>query len=309
LRRDRRGVILLYHRVAEPTADPFELSVSNRQFIEHLDVLEAMGRIQSLAELVRDVQSRRRGRPSFALTFDDGYHDNLSVAKPILEERGAPATVFVISGFVGGQPFWWDELAELLLGNTHVPNRLELNVDSLDRDWDLATSAPGRVFDEVWELLQGLDDNARRRALVALRPQLTASPPASGRSLTEAELAELARCELVSIGAHTQTHPVLARLSDEEAGTEVLGSKEWLEDRLDEPVTAFSYPYGGSDHYGRSAVEIVRAAGFELACSGEPGLVTHGSDPLQLPRMTVKKWGGDDLERMITELTRGGRRW
>jgi peptidoglycan/xylan/chitin deacetylase (PgdA/CDA1 family) len=304
LRRGRRGAILLYHRVAEPATDPFELAVSSRRFLEHLEVLEALGRVRSLAELVRDLGSRRRGRASFALTFDDGYHDNLSAAKPILEKRGAPATVFVTSGFVGGQPFWWDELVELLLDDTSPPGRIELTLDGVSRSWNVATTARRRVFDEVWELLQGLDDDARRRALAALRAQLCASSHAAGRSLTVAELAELARGELVSIGAHTRTHPLLARLSDGAARAEVAGSKEWLEDVLDEPVTAFSYPYGGSDHYGRNAVEIVRAAGFELACSGEPGPVTRGCDPLQLPRVTVKNWDGDALEKTLADLTR-----
>jgi peptidoglycan/xylan/chitin deacetylase (PgdA/CDA1 family) len=308
LRRDGRGAILLYHRVAEPTTDPFELAVSRRRFVEHLDILETLGRIRSLAELVRDLGSRRRGRPSFALTFDDGYHDNLSAAKPILEERGSPATVFVTSGFVGGQPFWWDELVELLLDDAAPPGRVELTLDGVSRSWNVATTIRRRVFDEVWALLQGLDDDARRRALATLRAQLTASPHAGGRSLTVAELTELARGDLVSIGAHTRTHPVLARLSDDAARAEVVGSKEWLEDVLNEPVTAFSYPYGGSDHYGRNAVEIVRAAGFELACSGEPGPVTPRCDPLQLPRVTVKNWDGDVLERTIAELTKRRRR-
>jgi peptidoglycan/xylan/chitin deacetylase (PgdA/CDA1 family) len=304
LRRHRRAAILLYHRVAEPATDPFELAVSPRRFLEHLDVLQALGRIQSLAELVRDVGSRRRGQASFAVTFDDGYHDNLSAAKPVLEERGAPATVFVASGLVGGQPFWWDELAELLLDYTSPPVRIELTINGVSRTWDVDSTTRTRVFDEVWALLQELEEDARRRALAALRAQLSSTPRASGRSLTVAELKELAEGDLVSIGAHTQTHPVLARLSDDAARVEVVGSKEWIEDVLDEPVTAFSYPYGGSNHYGRSAVEIVRAAGFELACSGEPGPVTRGCDPLQLPRVTVKNWTSDALEKTLADVTR-----
>lgn len=304
MRRDRCGVILLYHRVAEPATDPFDLAVSSRHFLEHLDVLETLGRIQTLAELIRDVGSRGRGQTVFALTFDDGYHDNLAAAKPILEERSAPATVFVTSGFVGGQPFWWDELVDLLLDATSPPGRIDLTLDGVSQSWDVATTPRRRVFDEVWELLQGLDEAARRDAVAALRTQLSEPTQAPGRSLTVAELTELAQGDFVSIGAHTQTHPVLARLSDDAVRAEVVGSKEWLEDVLDEPVAAFSYPYGGLDHYGRNAVEIVREAGFTLACTAEPGRVTRGCDPLQLPRVTVKNWDGDVLEKTVVDLTR-----
>lgn len=55
--------------------------------------------------------------PSFstAITFDDGYADNLSLAKPMLEEMRAPATMFLTTGAIGLlRPFWWDELAELV---------------------------------------------------------------------------------------------------------------------------------------------------------------------------------------------------
>ena len=50
-----------------------------------------------------------------AVTFDDGYQDNLDNAAPALAAAGVPATLFVATGHVAeGQGFWWDEVERLL---------------------------------------------------------------------------------------------------------------------------------------------------------------------------------------------------
>ena len=114
-RSPQRPTILLYHRVAHVTTDPQLLSVTPEHFVEHLQLLAEQREPVSLADLVCH-REERRYRQAVAVTFDDGYADNLHAAKPLLERAGVPATVFVTSGYVGGmRPFWWDELEELLL--------------------------------------------------------------------------------------------------------------------------------------------------------------------------------------------------
>src|SRR5262245_19306871 len=110
------ALILLYHRIAEPAADPFDLCVTPQHFAEHLEQLRRHHRIISLTELSQRLASGATLRHTVVLTFDDGYADNLHHAKPLLERYDAPATVFVTSGYVGqDREFWWDELERLLL--------------------------------------------------------------------------------------------------------------------------------------------------------------------------------------------------
>ena len=73
------------------------------------------------------------------MTFDDGYLDNLTNAKPILEEHDVPATIFVCSGAVGRrQEFWWDQLERALLRSPKkLPERLELDIDGKRMTWRL----------------------------------------------------------------------------------------------------------------------------------------------------------------------------
>src|SRR5262249_18845779 len=110
-------VLLMYHRVAEPPYDPWGLSVPPRRFEEQMRALKTCRVPLPLGEFVARLEKRALPQLAVGITFDDGYSDNLRVAKPILDETDVPATIFLTTGFLGGrQEFWWDELARLTLG-------------------------------------------------------------------------------------------------------------------------------------------------------------------------------------------------
>jgi len=91
----------------------------------------------------------------------------------------------------------------------------------------------------------------------------------------------------MQIGAHTLTHPILARLDADSARAEIGGSKRFLEALLDEPVTLFAYPNGkpGRD-FSDESVAIARDLGFETAVTTAWGVADRNSDRLRLPRFT-----------------------
>ena len=91
------------------------MAVTPLQFQEQLEVLAARYHVVSLHELAHGIRGRRRGALPVAITFDDGYADNLHAALPRLEARGLPATFFITTGYVdSGRAFWWDELEQLV---------------------------------------------------------------------------------------------------------------------------------------------------------------------------------------------------
>jgi peptidoglycan/xylan/chitin deacetylase (PgdA/CDA1 family) len=123
----RWGMILLYHRVCESPLDPWQLSVTPRHFAQHLEVIRRKWRPMPLGPLVRALREGQRLERAVAVTFDDGYADNLLAAKPLLERYDIPATVFVATGCLeGGWGFWWDELESLLLRAGELPPTLDL---------------------------------------------------------------------------------------------------------------------------------------------------------------------------------------
>jgi peptidoglycan/xylan/chitin deacetylase (PgdA/CDA1 family) len=294
-----QAVVLAYHSIAEPATDPFDLAVAPAVFEEHLRVLSTSGRILSVSELGERLRKGTLTDTCFALTFDDGYANNLHTAKPVLERHEAPALVSIATGFLGGTPFWWDELAEVVLQNGTSAESLTLELNGEARTWPLNEPIRQRVYEELWQLLRMHDDESRRQALAAVCSQLGRRPIWSEHSLTVEELPALTDGCLIEVGAHTVTHPMLPRLDDEDARNEIASSKAWLEASLERRVSAFSYPYAD---YGAREVEIVRQAGFDIAFSGLAQVVAGGCDRLQIPRLMVGRRDAADLEEAIAEL-------
>ena len=136
-RRGSPGVVLMYHRVASDLVDPWRLCVSPTNFGAQLEVLADRYRVVTLRELVA-ARGSTGERPSVAITFDDGYADNLHAAAPLLVRQGLPATFFLTSGTLGSErEFWWDELDQLLLQPGALPAHLDLALgDAASHDQD-----------------------------------------------------------------------------------------------------------------------------------------------------------------------------
>lgn len=260
-----RGAILLYHRVAEMGQDPWRLGVSPERFAEHMELLADSFRPMTLAELV--ARARRRSIPAgaVAVTFDDGYVDNLEEGAPALEGSGVPATVFIATGYVGRAAFWWDE------------------IDALDRN-DLQDSLRRSSPEDLEEVMVGLRDSAH------------AAPPAGCRPVSVDELLRLDASPAVDLGAHTRAHVSLAGLGREGSAREAEASRADLAEWLGSPPELFSYPFG--DH-GPSARRAARQAGFSAAVGTAPGAVTWPTDRFELPRLWVENEGADWLERRL----------
>lgn len=320
----RRGLILLYHRVVELPSDPQLLCVSPQHFAEHLEVLKKYGKPTSLQQLVRASDHGDLPDRTVVVTFDDGYADNLYNARPLLERYDTPATVFVTTEQVGrDREFWWDELDRLVLQPGRLPETLQLSVSGSIQQWELADAASysegGHQRLRGWNVLAKEDPGPRqalyRSLCKLLRPlpsgeraqvldEVLSWAGAEGRGrtthriLSSDEVSQLAEGDLVEVGAHSMTHPMLPRLTMAEQREEILNSRKRLEDICGRRVVSFAYPYGQASKKTR---ELVQEAGFTSGCSTIAGTTTRFSDPFWLPRLLVRDWDG---ERFASELRR-----
>jgi peptidoglycan/xylan/chitin deacetylase (PgdA/CDA1 family) len=108
------------------------------------------------------------------------------------------------------------------------------------------------------------------------------------RSMTAAELRKLASDDLIEIGSHTVTHPLLTELQISEQEEEIRQSKDCLEKAIGKYVSSFSYPYGFSTGYPSDTVRLVKNAGFERACANFADLIRPGGDSFYLPRLWIR---------------------
>lgn len=297
MRSDPGTVVLCYHRVTERAGDPFRLCVSLGNFERQLRQIRRQAEIVPLEEATRPARRRK-----VAITFDDGYADNLTNALPVVTELGVPITVYVTSGVVGSPlGFWWDRLARLV---AEAPDPRSIGGGALP----LASPPPRSRAELLQQLhchLRALDPGEIDRilALIASGAGLPASSTTDPRVLSHGELAALAGASGVTIGAHTADHVLLRGRSKEEQYATIRDSKDALESELGRRVSAFAYPFGGAGDIDDASVLAVEEAGFSTAVTTLPGSVRPGDNPLLLRRRMVMDWSGP---RFAAQLVRWG---
>ena len=296
--RSAPGLVLAYHRVTETPRDPFGLCVRPDRFATHLNVLARLADVVALSEIRK---TRRPGRRRIAITFDDGYADNLEVAAPLLVESGFPATFFLVTeGLDPDAEFWWDRLEHVVLDAPEGSGPIEVVLDGRTLRLD-TRSALGR-----------------ERALKALNRRLRLLRP----ERIDAVLLELAEClggwkgacehhrrlapsrarSLLAageIGAHTRTHPLLAALDDGSAREEIAGSRGDAARIAGVAVRHFAYPFGMEGAFDRRIARLVREAGFDAAFINVRGLVRRRTDRFLIPRVAVGDVGGEVLAENV----------
>jgi peptidoglycan/xylan/chitin deacetylase (PgdA/CDA1 family) len=309
----RRGgpAILMYHRIATPDVDPWGLSVSPERFAAHVQTLRARRTILSMDAFVARLRSRDLPHDAVALTFDDGYSDNLRQAKPILDAAGVPATVFLTTGRIGtGKEFWWDELtrmvlprAEPLSGNVMVDaNDLQIDLPPIDlatepranwRAWDQPVTGREATYQRLWEALQSCTPDRREAAMAQLRRLFGATQPnPEDLPMCAADIRRLVS-NRISVGAHGCTHQLLTRLPPAARIEEIQRSRVETEALSGLPVTGFTYPHGGRD---AETIAMVRRAGYRWACSTCEAIVDPlRANPHDLPRLAVGDWRANTL--------------
>jgi peptidoglycan/xylan/chitin deacetylase (PgdA/CDA1 family) len=293
------AVVLMYHRIAPPGSAGGGVTVSAARFEEHLLAARAHFRPLHLADLVQALTARVVPPRSVVFTFDDGYVDNLVEAKPLLERQDVPATVFVVSGYVGSRRrFWWDELERICLSPPVLPDRLDLEIAGEVRTWGITAEAERRaLYRDLREAFGQLDEQERDELLVELRVWGGVGQPGRIETPTADDLRQLADGGLVEIGAHTVTHPRLTALPRERQLEEIHGSRRQLEELLDREIRLFSYPFGAHD---RTTVGCAREAGLACACTTRAGGVRPSTDPYRLPRLYVGDWPADELVERVS---------
>lgn len=320
----RRALVLVYHRVADFRPDPQFLCVSPERFADQLEHLRRAFRPVPLAALAAAIADGTVPHRAIALTFDDGYVDNLVQGAPLLERYETPATVFVASGFVDGRrELPSDALERCLLAPVELPDELELEIggerhawriDGAARhpDWNVTLgttpTARHRCYLELHALLRPLGAQERQRALDALArwTGVPLEPRADRRVLDAIELRALDAGGLVAIGAHGVHHLVLAAQPADVQQEEVAGAKAALETILGVDVPDLAYPYGGAGDVGSLAPRFARESGFRSAWANVPAPLVAGADAYLLPRMLVRDWSGAELVERLEAAFAGG---
>ncbi|HXQ83791.1 MAG TPA: polysaccharide deacetylase family protein [Xanthobacteraceae bacterium] len=289
------GAILTLHHVRPPRPGRFQpnrlLEVTPRFLARVVRSLRRWGiDIISLDEMYRRMTEDDFSRRFVCLTFDDGYRDTLQWAYPILKKAGAPFAIYVPTSFPDrlGE-LWWLVLEAVISRN----DRIGLVIDGRDRKFDCRTVAEKRaLYDELYWWLRARPTEKEMRSVVrALAAYYHVDVAAFCEELCMSwpELAELAGDPLVTIGAHTVTHPMLAKLSKEAACSEMDLSRSVIDAALAVRPEHLSYPIGDRGSAGAREFAIAAELGFKTAVTTRPGVLfrEHSQCMTALPRISL----------------------
>ena len=287
LTKPKRFLVLCYHRVND-TGHPFFDGTPTALFRRQMHVLREGFAVFFLDELVERAARGEVPANAIAITFDDGYRDNYTNAFPILRELSLPATIFLVTDALDDNRLIWHDRVFDAFHRTRVP-RLAFDgtevplTDLAEKHEALATvlavlrsSAPSKRDETIDSLLERLG---------------VASPPREGwDKLTWDHVREMNE-HGIRFGAHTLDHPILSRVSEDEARRQIRDSKARIESELGATITAFAYPNGRALDFDTGTKRILNEEGFRSAVTTVDGANDAGSDPLALRR--VGMWGND----------------
>lgn len=283
------GAILMFHHVRPTRNNDFQPNRLLEITPEHLDTTVRLVRELGWDIVALDEVPERlaQGRGRFVvLTFDDGYRDNRDHALPVLRKHGAPWTMFVTTDYASGRgSLWWIELEEAI--------RASARVSAGGRNYPTATLAEkNAAFAAIYAELRGGPEPRLREVTAELCRKAGVDTAALVRSLCLSweELGALAGSEpKLTIGAHTLSHPMLAKWDGDTAGREIVEAKAEIETRLGRDVLHLAYPVGDPTSAGRREFELAQEAGYATAVTTRPGhLFTGHRDHLTaLPRVSI----------------------
>lgn len=319
-----KAIVLMYHRIAEPDVDPWQLSVSREHFAGHLSVLRSTGLVKSVNGLVHELETNSLSNDCICITFDDGYQDNYLYALPLLEKFECPATFFIATANIGSnEPYWWDMLSEIFLQTDQLPGSLHIGINGtnysyqLENDgklipgdkkliasWHWPQDAPvqrAKIYFEIWMALRDLPYHIITQTVDELKRWSGVSPQNTSGNfpMSETELKTLSENKYAFTGLHTHTHTALGTLKANEQLTEINKGKQWLDAKLNINHVSIAYPYGS---YNKETAEAVKTAGLSAAFTTDANAITGKSNRFQLGRFQVIDEDAGQFEQKINSL-------
>lgn len=286
------ALILMLHRVVEEdnyAALPHrnELCVGQASFDRLLVWLKRRFDITELQTLL--TTSPTSSRPRVALTFDDGWYDNATLALPVLQRHQVPASIFLSTDFIDSeQGFWWESIGETLWGSFGEQATQQLLTSLSEIGKPVAADLPNlpqnsersqaimrylaSLKDQPATVLQALADSCP----VGKQPQ----------AMSWQQVSRLEQSGLIRFGAHGASHALLDRLPSAEIHAELQRSLTVVAQRCEQPLPVYCYPNG---NHSEAVHQHLQSLNVPYALSTRPGLYRGNSPALALPRIGVSQ--------------------
>lgn len=287
-------VILCYHRVREKTGIFYDenISVSSSEFKQQMQYIARHFNVITIDQLTEYSKGHYKLKPnSIMITFDDGYKDNAVNAFPVLEELNMPATVFLTTGCIDSDAIPWEDRVSYLF------NKISTEEVQTQSGQVYSIASQEQKKKAIWHFckkLKFLTQNKRNKIIEELFNRYQINEDEMHQTAYEIQMGFVTTGDIrywhergINFSCHTDTHPCLTTLTEEEMYVEISESKRMLEDILGEPVHTFAYPYGREGDFNEVTRSALEKAGVSIGMIFEPGINRPDNDFLALHRIGI----------------------
>jgi len=292
---DEHIAIFLFHGVIKKQIHPVRnytcKHIESELFARCVQRLNAEGTSLTMDQVLQYTQNKSViPKNAFAITFDDGFENNLSIAAPILYAENVSATIYITTSFVDNNCMSWIDLIEHAVEVTTLKN---YQAHWSNINFDLSTTEKRIDFlKEVRRYAKGSSVCSPIQFADLLCHELgVEKAPESldplDKKLTWEQIRSMNYNDLISFGGHSHTHPILSYLSEHELRREVSISLDLLKRKGNIEPTHYSYPEGLEYCYSDKVISMLKEHGVKCCPTAVDGLNTPSIDPFYLKRILV----------------------
>lgn len=288
-------IILLFHGIVERSnysvRNYIRKHIEREYFYTLLKDLKAKGRCLSMDEVVSHHVEKKPFPPySFAITFDDGFENNYSLACPVLTDLSLPAIFYVTSNFIEKNHMSWTDRLELCLERK--------DKGTLMFPWSKEPASFNSASDKI-RIMSDIRSHVKRDRSIETDSfvrevfnqceleEVFSSDDPIDKKMSWQQVQELNNSDLFTVGGHGHTHRILSFLTEQELRSEIDTSFELLKQRAEINTVHYSYPDGLKHCYNDSVIRILKDRGIVCAPSAEEGKNTLKDDLFHLKRVMV----------------------
>lgn len=296
-------LVLLYHGVTDQSAGKFnnlrnynEKHLNKNTFEKQIESINNSCEVISIDQLVHYWNTNYEvKKPTAVITFDDGFKNNYSIAKPILEKYEVPATFYISTGNVNDQELFWVDLLEIIFSNTKIkeinsktfPNIYSFFPNQKNKINIVNRLSKIKVLNLVKKKLKVCDPKFRVKKINNIAIELKVENyykmdkcNSEYSILSWDEVRDIDSKDLFTIGGHSRWHNILSKLSGIDLEEEINGSIKDIKNNLGIFSGHYAYPEGQKEHFNSETIEALKKFGVKACPSAIQGLAEIPSQSL-----------------------------
>ncbi len=283
-----KGLVLVFHKEDD-----------GKLFEQIIIALKARYSLVSLEQLETLLIEKRSTRNICHISFDDGELSFYNTVFPLLKTHNVPASLFISPDvIVSRKNYWFQEITgyDENIFKEILSHQLNMPATSLKR-FNVQSVLKCLPFRDISAVI----DSYKQKTNTKSKPPM---------NMDEDQLRIVDESGLVTVGAHTLNHPILANETDDDCFHEITDSIKKLQTLLGHPIKYFAYPNGRPEiDFGEREKTYLRENEIALAFSAELDNLSASIDPLSVPRMGFARMGLSPSNPFITYRLNVGKGW